>query len=631
MKTKIVYVMLVSLFLNNVLTSVSYSFGGISNMLEDIKTPMSQWTNTVKQWTNTVKQWVNTVKQWTNTVKQWTNTVKQWTNTVKQWVNTVKQWVNAKLSESKKLKTIVDTLKTISQNLNGIRSVSKVDTSEINNIIWTSITWSKTQYDPAHVVKFSDMKIELKDIISSYKDISCYLSGTSSECLNLTTIYSGLNSLKTINDYYKALLQVKFYSFKIIWKLSNASSSIDAWDISSYVWLIYSALKKSWVSNSVSEICTKSLYNPVAFAAIYEYAYDKWWEDRTFIQDVLNWMIDSCINKTAILTNAVTQSKLVQTFPSRDITYDNIWNLICKNWYTTNSLKKLSDAYVSAGEYSKLKNIYKQLASKCVVKICDFSNSPIYNLSELENRLFKPYVDSHNLPYLYDIENEIWKQWTGWKECLARLAQQVVDAHNEVNTGRPIEEQINHLNNNDLYIQKFFASNNLWSGSLKPEYGAYILSHLTGWSAYANADSYIATWNTIRNEVNAIDDVYMQKVVDKMDENTRTEMLNGVGRYCVTWKIWEWTDGSNYTWDVAWRQPCVVYDEYLKLLKGDDSDVNKNVTKAMYNRADIYLYVNKVGSNHKQIVWPIQNNNYYYQKSIINALEDANVDTGFLK
>jgi hypothetical protein len=34
-------------------------------------------------------------------------------------------------------------------------------------------------------------------------------------------------------------------------------------------------------------------------------------------------------------------------------------------------------------------------------------------------------------------------------------------AHDEVDGGQVIENQINHLNNNDLYIQRLFASNNL--------------------------------------------------------------------------------------------------------------------------------------------------------------------------
>jgi hypothetical protein len=54
------------------------------------------------------------------------------------------------------------------------------------------------------------------------------------------------------------------------------------------------------------------------------------------------------------------------------------------------------------------------------------------------------------------------------------------------------------------------------------------LSNLTGWSEYAEPDRYISIGGTIRNIVNAIDDVYLQKVMDKMDDTTRTEMLNAV-------------------------------------------------------------------------------------------------------
>ncbi len=136
--------------------------------------------------------------------------------------------VSDKVDDKEKVenvKKVLEDISSVTNTLNSLVNSKSIDMS----VLWKSLTGFDTTYDPSKVAKFSDIRSELKDIVGMYKNLSCYLSGSSTLCSNLKTLHKDIDNLKTINDYYKATLLVKKYSLEVMKEMIKLNQASSLW------------------------------------------------------------------------------------------------------------------------------------------------------------------------------------------------------------------------------------------------------------------------------------------------------------------------------------------------------------------------------------------------------------------
>ena len=161
--------------------------------------------------------------------------------------------------------------------------------SWVTQFVNTTLTWLILNYNPNKVVKLKDLRNELKDGFATYKKLFCYLDNTSAYCHDLSTIVTQIDTLNNINEYFKAIVLFKYYSFLFIQELTHDPINGECWrkknectkgimvdiqdDSSSYKWqckwqygwttkncklpkfINVCNLSNAWKKNSKGEIC----------------------------------------------------------------------------------------------------------------------------------------------------------------------------------------------------------------------------------------------------------------------------------------------------------------------------------------------------------------------------------------